>query len=445
MIKRIKAFIEENRLLTYGDTVIVALSGGADSVTLLHVLFSLKKEYDIKLQAAHLNHGIRGEEAERDETFVRALCDSLQIPLHVRREDIPRLARERGKSEELCGREARYAFFEELSAEYGAKIATAHNRDDLAETVLWNLVRGSGLCGLGGIPAKRGSIIRPLLCCTRAQIEAYCAENNLRYVTDSTNLAPLYTRNKIRLQIMPLLKQLNPAADSNIARMAELARDADDYLRNISTEELNNCKTAFGYACVKLIALDKTVLRYALKQLCDEAGAPVDHQHIELMTDALRENGSVDLGGGYRAVCAQGILRITDGQAAQEDDFCVPFDEVSADRLTIERLPVSSITAAHGKIHKKFLNDCIPCDIITVDTVVRYRRAGDTFTDARRGVTKTVKKLLNELKIPREQRDAILLVARGSEVLWMQGVGVSAQAQVDTDRHREVYYLSNPA
>lgn len=441
MLKRVKAFIEERRLLTDGDTVIVALSGGADSVTLLYLLIALKEEYNLSIQAAHLNHGIRGEEAERDEAFVRELCDSLQVPLCVRRMDIPAIARDSGKSEELCGREARYAFFEELSAEYGAKIATAHNRDDLAETVLWNLVRGAGLSGLSGIPAMRGVIIRPLLSCTRAEIEAYCAENDLRYITDSTNLTPLYTRNKIRLQVMPLLKELNPAADGNIARMAELTREADDYLRNISIEELNKCKTAFGWSCEKLLALDKTVLRYALKQICAEAEAPADHLHIELMIDALCDNGSVDLGGGYYAVCAQGILRIDDSDRAEESGFCVPLSEMDTDNVKIERLPVKSILDEHGKIHKKFLNDCIPCDIITDDTVLRYRRAGDTFTDARRGVTKTVKKLLNELKIPREKRDSILLAARGSEVLWIRGVGTSEGAQVDVGRHREVFFL----
>ena len=216
MNKKVTAFIEDNRLLENGDTVIVALSGGADSVTLLHILNSIKELYNLTLRAAHLNHGIRGEEADRDEDFVRKLCESMGVPLDVRREDIPAIAKESGKSEELCGREVRYAFFDALCEQYGAKIATAHNRDDHAETVLWNLVRGAGLSGLCGIPVRRGGIIRPLLGCSRAQIEAYCAENQLAYVTDSTNLTAAYTRNRIRLEVMPILRQLNENAEGNI-------------------------------------------------------------------------------------------------------------------------------------------------------------------------------------------------------------------------------------
>ena len=144
MIDQVKTLIEENRLLENGDRIIVALSGGADSVTLLHVLYSFKELYHIELQAAHLNHGIRGEEADRDERFVRRLCADLGVELHVRSQDIPAMARERGESLELCGREARYVFFADLSERYDAKIATAHTLSDHAETVLMHLIRGAG-------------------------------------------------------------------------------------------------------------------------------------------------------------------------------------------------------------------------------------------------------------------------------------------------------------
>ncbi len=439
---KVAAFIEENRLLTDGDKVLVALSGGADSVALLHLLISIKEKYNLRIAAFHFHHGIRGEEADRDERFVRELCEDWQIPLYYEFADVPAIAAQSGESVELCGRRLRYDALERAAAEFvGAKIATAHHRSDNTETVLMHLIRGSGIAGLSGIPVRRGSIIRPLLCCTRDEIEAYCGAQGLRYVTDSTNLLPDYTRNRLRLKVIPELRELNPSLDEAVARTGELMRDADAYLNKISLKELNDCKVNGGYSCEKLKALDKTVLRYALRQLCDEKEAPADFRHIELMIDALGDNGSVDLGGGYRAVCAQGILRVTDGEKAAGDSFCVPFTGACTAGLTVERLNVTELADKSGKIHKKFLNSCIPCDIITDDTLVRYRRAGDTFTDARRGVTKTVKKLFNELKIPREQRDRILLVANGSEVLWIQGVGTSAQAQVESDRKGEVYHI----
>lgn len=444
MNEKVKAFIEENRLIGQGDAVIVALSGGADSVTLLHIFNSLKEEYNLDLQAAHLNHGIRGEEAQRDEDFVRSLCAALEIPLHVRREDIPALARERGKSEELCGREARYAFFAQLSAEYGAKIATAHNRDDLAETVLWNLIRGAGLGGLCGIPVRRGNIIRPLLSCSRREIEAYCAENRLSYVTDSTNLEPLYTRNRIRLEILPLLKELNENADGNIARTAALAREADGYFKNISDEESKRCRIAGGYDCGRLLELPDAVRSYALRQIAEEAGAPLDHAHTALVTQAMRGGGAVSLGGGITAVCAQGILRFIGDDAEKNTEVCVPLRAYPrAVRLQIKggEIFCGGKPLPCQKIHKLFVNSLIPCDIITDDTVVRTRREGDTFTDSRRGVTKSLKKLFNELKIPREKRASVLLVADGSRVLWIEGVG--SAVRVDLSRDTEAYFIDN--
>lgn len=436
MIKKVTAFIEENRLLNNGDTVIVGLSGGMDSVTLLHILYSIKELYNLELHAAHLNHGIRGEEADRDEAFVRALCEGMGVPLQVRRMNIPALSEESGKSEELCGREARYAFFDELSAKYGAKIATAHNRDDNAETVLWNLVRGSGLGGLCGIPVLRDNIIRPLLCCSRKEIEAYQAEHGLRYVTDSTNLTTDYTRNKIRLEIMPLLRQLNENADGNIVRMADIAQKADGYLNDISEKELKRCEVNGGYDCEKLSELPQAVCGYALRRIADDAGAPMDYAHTALVTGAMRNGGAVNLGGGYTAVCAQGILRIVrdrDDQTAVDSVLLRDFAGAVRVRIKGGRIIRDGIEIPRQKINSLFVNSLIPCDIITDETIVRSRREGDFFSDSRRGVTKSIKKLFNELKIPREERDRVLLAANGSRVIWIEGVGCCERAELSRD------------
>ncbi len=435
-------FIAENHLITSGDSVIVALSGGADSVTLLYLLTSIKELYDLKIYAAHFNHLIRGEEAQCDADFVKDLCREWDIELFYEQADVPAVAEETGESVELCGRRLRYAFFERLCNDHGAKVATAHTLSDNTETVLMNLVRGAGIAGLKGIPVIRGNIIRPLLCFERAEIERCCEEHHLRYVTDSTNLETVYTRNKIRLEALPALRELNPSLDTSIERTARLMRDADDYLNKISTEELKACKTTYGYRCEKLLSLDKAVLSYALKNILDEEEAPYEFCHIELLCEAMNSGGSVDLGRGFRAVCAQGILRITHDKEQTEDEFCIPFPGEFATLIDIEELSARQ-DQNDKKIHKLFLNDCIRCDIITENTVIRHRREGDTFTDPRRGVTKSLKKLFNELKIPRERRNTVLVIADGSRVLYLgEGIGPSKEAQVDPERDKKIYWIN---
>ena len=438
MLKTVSRFISEQSLLEKGDKVLVALSGGADSVALLHMLISLKEEYGLKIYAAHFNHGIRGEEADRDEAFVTELCGRWDVPLYHEKADVPSIASKTGESTELCGRNLRYRFLEKVARGLGgAKIATAHHRDDNAETVLWNLTRGAGIGGLSGIPVKRDNIIRPLLCVSREEIEEYCRENGLTYVTDSTNLSDDYTRNKLRHQVMSVLRELNPSVGESIANTSSVMHEADEYFHQISEKELNNAKTEYGYDCGSLLRLEPIVLKYAVKKVLENAHAPVDFRHIALIIEAMRRNGAVNLGGGFTASCAQGILRIVSDSLSTEQ-FCVPLTEylqTHGTRVTIRDGMLSEVVpkidADSEKINNLLLNHGIPCDIISCDTLIRCRRAGDTFTDRRRGVTKTLKKLMNELKIPRELRDTIPVVANGSTVLWIQGVGTSAQGKAD--------------
>ena len=309
---KIKRHIDEHHLLQKGDKVLIALSGGADSVVLLHVLNSLKEELDITLYAAHFNHGIRGEEADRDERFCKALCEKTDVCFFSFQADVPSIAKRYGESVELCGRKMRYDYLQWVCDDKlgTAKIATAHHSDDNAETVLWNLTRGAGLAGLAGIPVKRDNIIRPLLCCTRAEIEAYCAENDLAYVTDSTNLSDDYTRNKLRHRIMPVLRELNPSVGESIGRTSSILREADEYLTQISEKELKSAKVPYGWSCERLLQCEPIILKYAVKNILEKAAAPVDFQHTALIIEAMHSNGAVDFGGGYTASCAQGILRI---------------------------------------------------------------------------------------------------------------------------------------
>ena len=216
-------------MINKGDTVIAALSGGADSVALLYVLYSLKNELGFSLAACHVNHNLRGEESDGDERFVRRMCRFLDIPLYVASIKVNDL-RQKHDSLEECARRLRYEFFDSISR--GKLIATAHTASDNCETILINMVRGTALSGICGIPVKRDNIIRPLLYNTRGDIERYCTENSLDYVTDSTNLSDDYTRNKIRHKVVPLLREINPALFGAISRLSQYPMTTDTLTRS---------------------------------------------------------------------------------------------------------------------------------------------------------------------------------------------------------------------
>ena len=229
MQNRLLKFAREQNLMAPGDTVICAVSGGADSVAMLFALYLLREKLGITLEAAHFNHNLRGEEALRDETFVRELCARYEIPLHVASGEI----HPGKKGLEAAARDARYAFLEGLPG----KIATAHTADDNAETILMHLVRGTGLKGLGGIAPQRGKLIRPMLGITRREVEDFLAEWHLPHVEDSTNETDAFLRNRLRHHVMPLLTAENPRIAENLSQMALRLREDEACLSQLSRYE----------------------------------------------------------------------------------------------------------------------------------------------------------------------------------------------------------------
>ena len=220
---------EKHLMFSNLDKVIVGFSGGADSVCLLHLLNSVKSDYNFDLLAVHINHGIRGDEATRDEDFAKSFCENRQIPFKALSIDCIEEAKKSKESLEECGRRIRYEIFESFCSEK-TKIATAHNANDNAETVIFNITRGTTVKGLCGIPFVRGNIIRPILDCSREEIEGYCKENQLDFVVDSTNLSDDYTRNKIRHNILTVMKDMNPSFLDAFSSLVSNASDVSDYL-----------------------------------------------------------------------------------------------------------------------------------------------------------------------------------------------------------------------
>lgn len=426
------AAIEKYNMISTGDRVVVALSGGADSVSLLDALCSLKEKYNLTIYAAHLNHNLRGEEAERDENFCKILCKNYEVELFIKSIDIHTLANEQKISEELCGRNERYKFFDELSVRLNAKIATAHSASDNAETLIYNIARGSSVRGLSAIPPKRGRIIRPLIEVSRAQIEEYCKQKGLAFVTDSTNLTDDYTRNRIRHSVMGTLRDINPQLEQSVSQLSESAREVTDYLNKQAQAALDKCKTQFGFSCKMLLQLDTAVLKHSLVLLCERtAKLTPEKRHIELMIKILNNGGAVNLSSKFIAVSKQGIFRIISVNDNEE------FKPVSvSENFSINyNGKIYSITKQNSNKENK---NSVSIDSIDKGAVFRTRKEGDKFTYPQRKVTKPLRKVLNEMKIPSEQRDNLLVLAIDNTILWCENIGVSEDGKNDSDKELNI-------
>lgn len=418
--------------------IIVALSGGADSVSLLYALRAICAKDKLTLMAAHVNHNLRGEESLRDEAFVRNLCDSLGVELFVLSVDVGAIAEKEHKSIELCGREVRYKFFEELSRTHNALVATAHTMSDSQETMLYNMARGTTLHGLCSIPYRRDYIIRPLLDVTREEIEAFCSENTIDFVQDSTNFQEeVCARNKIRLSVLPNLRGLNEGFHSNFKNLRDDLRLADDFISGCAKKAIDKSKCRFGFKAETLSDNHPAVIKYALAMIIAESGAKAEYNHIMKCSDLLYFGGAVALIGGYTAVCTQGLFRIVppdNNESFTEIPLKLDSDFYYRDnKYSIKEISKNEI------INKKLASYCIGYDKISDDTVIRTRREGDTFSPIGRGITKPLRKLQNEMKIPAELRDSSLVVAAGSTVLWAEHIGASVHGAVSSDSESGVY------
>ncbi len=416
--------LKSRNMLTKGDRVIVALSGGADSVTLLNVLLDLKEELGIEVFAAHVNHNLRGDESLRDEVFVRNLCFEKGVELYLKSVDVNALAKESGEGFEAVGRRVRYEFFEELSEKYDAFIATAHTLSDSLETALLNIARGASISGLSAIPYIRGRIIRPLLDVTRQEVEAYACENSLSYVNDSTNSdADICNRNRIRHKVVPALKEVNVGAEQNFLRLKQSVSEVEDFLKDEAQKLIAGAEVTAGFDAEILKNAHPALLSYALRLIIEAVGAGFESKHIELIKYALDNGGAVNLIGGYTAVIKQGILRISKETEKTKGDF--PFEINKNFTFNGKEYSVKELTEEEI-VYKKLASKVLGYDKISSDTYFRTRKSGDRFRLPKRGISKDLRKLQNELKIPSEQRSQNLLLLSQGEILWAEDAGVSA-------------------
>lgn len=423
--ERVLAWCREQSLFSPGEVVTAALSGGADSVAMLHLLHRLQAPLRITLHAAHFNHRLRGAEADRDEAFCRALCAQLQIPFTCGSEDVAAYARERGESIELAARTLRYAFFETLNT----KIATAHNADDNLETVLLNLTRGTALRGLGGIPPQRGNIVRPVLPLTRADIEAYLDANSLAYITDSSNADDCFLRNRVRHHITPVLRAENPSlAEKTLALTTQLRQD-EAYLQQETAALLSRAASGGGYDAATLAAAPYPLRSRALRTL-------LEHTHSDLSAAALREADALLTTKNPSAAAAHlGLYRRYALLIVGEGHTPKPFAPFL--------LPL-------GGTHPLGSGQTLRCDsipdylggeglflVLDAPLTVRTRAPGDCLRLS--GGTKSLARLMIDRKIPQSHRAGLPVLTQNGRVI--AAVGIGAEPVYKPALHQPCYHI----
>ena len=442
MEDKVYRFIEKYKLLETGDDVTVALSGGADSVALLWVLRSLSSRLGITLRATHFHHGIRGAEADRDAEFCRELCARWGIPFTLGRGDAPARAAETGESLEEAARVLRYEFLKETTP---GKLATAHNADDNAETILLRLLRGTGLRGLGGIPPRRENVVRPLLSCTRSEIEALLSNQGLPNVEDSSNASDDCLRNRLRHWVLPLLRDENPNLALTLGRSAALFREEDACLSRLAAQAGSNCRTGEGWSCRKLLGLDPVLRRRiflsALRELGIEDPAAVYVESIEELLTA-GPSARVDLPGGRTARREYDLL------CFRAADTVPPLPALKVNLPGKTVLPgglgeISCFVTKNSNFSQKNLTTfSLKCDMIaSFELWVRGRQPGDRLTLP--GGTKSLKALMIDKKIPARLRGAVPVLTLNERPIAVFGVGADPAFTAAPDEEALVIALKS--
>ena len=434
MLDAVRALTAEYDMLPRGEKVLCAVSGGVDSMCLLHLLHSLSEAGGFTLAAAHYHHGMRGADADADARRVTAWCRERGIPCAVERGDVYAEAERRGLGVEETGRQLRYDFLRRTAAELGcARIATAHNADDNLETLLLHLARGAGLHGLAGIPPRRGDIVRPLLTTSRADILAYAAEHGVPYGEDSTNADEYYARNRIRRQVVPVLRQLNPRLTESAAETMGYLRADNDYLNAQAAAACRAARWAEDDLVIEagvIAALPAAIAPRAARRLLEMLGdgdTNCSAAHLKAVVDLARgedPSAVVNLPGGKLAQRVYKDLLFTTRAGPLPPFAPVPLnlDGETAAGDTPWRVscrPAACPPEGEGRPGAWYLAR----SALEGTPELRPRRTGDQIALPRRGGAKTIKKLFIDEKIPRRERERVPVLADGRGVIAVAGFG----------------------
>jgi len=427
-LNKVIDFIKKHGMISSGETVLAAVSGGADSVCMLHMLLELSNELNFSLSAAHFNHMLRGSEADRDEAFVKNLCASLDVPFFAGRADVSAFAKEHGKSTEEAARILRYDFLQKKADEIGAaKIATAHNADDNAETVILNLTRGTGLAGLRGIPPVRSNIIRPILCLTREDVEEYLSVQSLGYVTDSSNLEDIYTRNKLRHHVIPLLREINPHFSEGIIRSSDMLRQDEEFLSSEAEKIISEYAAGNRINISLLQSLPKSISSRVIRKMANADFSSAHTDDILALCKNPSPSAQLDLPGTtvrreYDKIVFGTPENITFQEITLHSGKSVSIPELKLE-VSLEE------TVFSDNIHKTFTEYLFKTTDVYGKITIRPRKTGDKLKMRGTNCTKTLKKLFTEKHIPAIYRELQPVIADEKGVLGVYKLGCDVRGE----------------
>ncbi|MCR5415307.1 MAG: tRNA lysidine(34) synthetase TilS [Pseudobutyrivibrio sp.] len=441
--KKINDFINKYNMIKKGDGIVLGLSGGPDSVCLFFVLLALRQEYDLTIHAVHINHMIRGKDADEDQEFVENLCKAYQVDITSKKIDIPAMALASGRSTEEEARIARYQAFDQVAQELvsagipSVKIAIAHNADDNAETVLFHMARGCGLDGMCGIAPVRGNIIRPLRAVPKAEIMQFLDENGIDYCIDATNSETVYDRNKIRHNILPELSEINDKALEHITDMTERLSEVADFIQLEANGLLEIAKSDNGHIRKRAIRTAPRVIStqaiktYLSKYMPNEKD--VAAVHVENILDLLDAEGErrIDLPYKKTLIISYEEIYVIDEENSPENQGTFNVREFNMEAGM--KYPTDAYT--------KWFD----CAKITNKIVIRTRAEGDYLTINSAGEHKSIQDYFVDEKIPKHLRDSIPLVCDGSHVMWVVGHRISEYYKIsnETTRIIEISYTED--
>lgn len=444
---RVQKYIVENHLIEDGDSIIIGLSGGADSVCLFRILLDISMKMNIKLIAVHVNHGIRGDKALEDEMFSQDLCAKYNIPFKSFHVDIPKICVESHETEEECGRRIRYEIFgKEASNINKSKIAVAHHINDQVETIIFRILRGTGIKGISGMKPQNGKIIRPLLCLEKREIIEYLEDCKQDYKLDGTNEDTDYARNYIRKVILPEFEKVNENSNKHIISLSEEALEIEKYLEEEVDSILNNAIDESGKYKVNIINEAKPVIRkIVIRRIISSYGISlkdITRDHIRQIENIIskKEAREVHLPNDVivrNEASYLSVIKCKNQNIA--NDFHIELS-VAGDYIIpkIGRLKCSVISDFNAnEFPESLYTKWFDYDKILDDLCVRTRRAGDYIIINREGKRKSLKDYMIDMKIPKSERDTVPIICCGSRVIWVVGYRIAEDVKI-TDQTKQV-------
>ncbi|WP_193708446.1 tRNA lysidine(34) synthetase TilS [Alkalibaculum sporogenes] len=447
MKDKVLDYIKQNEMFSSGDKVIVGVSGGVDSVALTHLLNDIKDQYQLSLIVCHLNHMIRGQEADEDELFVKNLCNVLELEFYSKRLDIVKLASSRKKSIEETGREERYKFFDEIRVKNKVdKIALGHHKDDNVETIFMRFIRGTGIKGLRGIAPKRADgVVRPLLCVSKKDVLEYVSENDLKSRFDRSNLETDYHRNKLRLEVIPYMESLNPNFSTGIVNLGFICENYYDFIQEhvrTTIELVTECGKINICEFIQLHEVLKTEILIELINKFDSASS-IEHQHIKIILNKLKDNKStvwtIDLPNGIKMIRQYNYLildkekEILKPESFRYELLLNKFYVLPKINLTINVIVVPTekcnLTNKRNKGYFDYDKIIQEGDVI----YLRSRVEGDKIEPVGLTGTKKIKDILIDKKIPANKRWKIPIISVDNKVVWIVGYHKSRKFTISND------------